>query len=153
MMLKLQRYDIIIKYKKGKEMYLADALSRILPLMETTVTEDDCEEAYGVQRVNKIFKEIADVNQLDLDLNDELIKEIKNETTVDPVMKKLKQACLEGWPHKKTWMDIDVTPFWKHQEQIVTANGIIFRGSRIIVPVKLRKDMINKIHNGHMGIE
>lgn len=39
MNLRLQRYDLDVRYKKGKELYLADTLSRHFPKLTETTRE------------------------------------------------------------------------------------------------------------------
>ncbi|KAK7885968.1 hypothetical protein WMY93_025589 [Mugilogobius chulae] len=43
--------------------------------------------------------------------------------------------------------------YWNHRDEISEAEGIMFKGEKIIVPQSLRQDMLDRIHAGHMGVE
>ncbi|KAL5020231.1 hypothetical protein ScPMuIL_003123 [Solemya velum] len=61
MLLRLQRYRLEVKYKKGTEMYIADMLSRAyLPLKSVKEATNDCEifEVQQQERSRKSFEEI-----------------------------------------------------------------------------------------------
>ena len=36
--------------------------------------------------------------------------------------------------------------------ELGVANGLLLRGSRLVIPPNLRSDILNKIHMGHQGI-
>ena len=40
-----------------------------------------------------------------------------------------------------------------HREEPPLINGIIFKGERIIVPEKIQKEFLAKLHQTHLGIE
>ena len=48
MLLRLQRYDVHITYKKGAEMYLADALSRAYPKNSTPLATPPSEFCHAM---------------------------------------------------------------------------------------------------------
>ena len=83
MMLRIQKYDVEIKYVPGKNVPLADALSRINPLPGDTIKGLD-----------------VSVHELHLHLNatPTRINEIKEETTKDEVLLSLRAIITQGWP-------------------------------------------------------
>ena len=58
------------------------------------------------------------------------------------------QFCREGWPHhSKLKGNIKVyKPVASYQYKV------LLRGSRIVIPPALRKDILVKLHTGHLGI-
>ena len=36
--------------------------------------------------------------------------------------------------------------------EISVENGLLMRGCRIVIPSELQQEMLNKIHDGHLGI-
>ena len=42
--------------------------------------------------------------------------------------------------------------YWDVRDELSELNGIL-RGERILIPTYMRKDMLEKVHRGHMGIE
>lgn len=37
--------------------------------------------------------------------------------------------------------------------ELSVVGGIVFKGSKFVIPVALRKEMLGKIHKGHLGEE
>ena len=78
MMLKLQPYDFTIVYKPGREMALADAVSRLHPAPGPTINFDTT--IYTVQ------------------FSHARLTQLKQETACDPVLRSLSGTILLGWP-------------------------------------------------------
>ncbi|XP_014668315.1 PREDICTED: uncharacterized protein K02A2.6-like [Priapulus caudatus] len=83
MMLRVQKYDVEIKYVPGKDIPLADALSRISPCPGDTVQGLD-----------------VSVHELHLHLNASptRIEQIKDATSKDDVLHSLRSLITQGWP-------------------------------------------------------
>ena len=62
-------------------------------------------------------------------------------------------AVLEGWPKTLDEVPAEVKPYFQVRDEITAHNGLLFKGERLIVPAKLRKEMMEKIHSSHLGIE
>ena len=86
MLLQLQKYDIRLQYTLGKEMYIADTLSR----------------AYLKDLPNDNESDIEGVNMLsDLPISEQRISEIQQHTLNDEHMQELKEVIQNGWPNRK----------------------------------------------------
>jgi transposase InsO family protein len=48
---------------------------------------------------------------------------------------------------------LSVLPYWNIRDELSVIDGIILKGDRIVVPLAMRKEMLQRIHHGHMGIE
>lgn len=154
MILALQRYDITVVFKKGKDMHIADILSRSHLAEKTVETQEKREQIYSVEEKEKIFKEIECINVVqEIELEDENIKQIKKHTKDDHQMQTLYKMSSEGWPNNKENVPAELSQFWQHRHEIVTGNGLVFKGDRIIIPKALRQQMMEKLHYGHPGIE
>jgi transposase InsO family protein len=81
------------------------------------------------------------------------LDELKRETAKDENLQKLKLFIREGWPNDKKTIPDAVKPYLTHLDEISEAEGIMLRGSRIIVPTSMRREMKSRIHEGHLGIE
>ena len=133
MLLRLQRYDYEMVYRPGKEMVLADSLSRL--------------------------PSTADHTEIDLNTQVCLIQfsnprldEIRNETKKDEVLSQILQYVLEGFPEHKHQMLPETRTFWNFRDQITIDNGILLNGHRVIIPASLKKSFLNDIHAGHLGV-
>ena len=139
MLLRLQRYDIDLRYKPGKELYSADTLSRAhLP-----TTGDDDEDL-------ALYVHSATAN---LPVSDGKLAELRQETASDSAMIELAKIIQEGWPNHKQKVPKQVREYWTFRDELVVIDGLILKGETIIVPQALRKDVLAQIHEGHLGIE
>lgn len=142
MLIRLQKYDVHLLYCPGKYMYIADTLSRAVDKSEGAESLMDKEiDAY----VNLI------VASLPVSLARQ--EQIRNETETDVTMKALQDIILKGWPAEKNACPLSIHDYWMYRSDLTVVNGIIYKGNRIVIPARLRKTMLCKIHEGHLGEE
>ena len=133
MLIYLQKYE----FTPGNTIPVADTLSRAsLPV----VTE---------------FKFDYQVHLLlsSLPVSDNKLNEIRLATAEDKVLQKVKEYVENGWPENKRAPPVEVIPYFQYRDELTIMQGLIFKGERIIILSVLRKEMIEKIHQGHLGIE
>ena len=135
MLLRLQPYDCIIKYKPGKEMVIANTLSRLSP------REGD--EIPGMQVKIHHLVEFSPVE----------LQQIKDETAKDRTLQILSEQVMQGWPDSIKKTQQEIKPYWNNRDDISIQEGVILLGSRIIVPKLLRQKIMQEIHSGHQGME
>ena len=60
-------------------------------------------------------------------------------------------SCQDGWPSKP---DIPqaLRPFYSVAGELSTQDGLLMRGSRIVIPTVMRKEVLVQLHAGHQGI-
>ena len=109
MILRLLHYAIDVQYKKGKEMYLSDMLSRS-PL---TVTER-CE-----------FNHINAVSELSI--SKERLDDLKKATTSDGTMNNLKKMINDGWPERKSNVPEELKVFFNYRDELNISDEIVFK--------------------------
>ena len=63
------------------------------------------------------------------------------------------ELIFTGWPDDKSKVPSEVRPYTKYHDELAVQDGVIFKGSRIIVPTMLRRKMIQKVHEGHLRAE
>ncbi|XP_061178395.1 uncharacterized protein K02A2.6-like [Saccostrea echinata] len=68
-------------------------------------------------------------------------------------MNALQKVILEGWPEDITECNYFVKKYWNFKEELSLYNGIVTKGRRLVIPLKLRSDILNQLHYGHMGVE
>jgi len=91
-MLQLQKYNIQLVFKPGREMYLADTLSRAY--VEVGETETISEE---IEAINMIK---------DLAITEQQLTEIQQHTESDTKPQTLKDIIQSGWPEMKSDMAV-----------------------------------------------
>ena len=83
MLLRLQPYDVVIKYKPGKQMDLAVALSRLL-----------AEEKCAIPDMN------VEIHQVCPQFSTNILERIRTKTGAHPELVTLKEEAYLGWPSK-----------------------------------------------------
>ena len=137
--LRLLRYCYEIIHIPGKHLAIADALSRAP--FETASNQE-------------LTEEVAAYVQLivsSLPASDAKLAEIATNLTRDPACHFLIQYCTVGWPEKSKLPE-PCFPYWQHRFEISLQNGLLLKGKRLIIPMNMRKEMIDKLHEGHQGI-
>ncbi|XP_036340441.1 uncharacterized protein K02A2.6-like [Rhagoletis pomonella] len=131
MILELQKYNFTIKYKKGAEIYVADTLSR---------APEDCHSQSCVE-IYKIDKEFRQLNNIN-DIEDKPI------STKDNVMQILIKTIKDGWTEDKSKVNDNIKQYWKVRDELITNNNLLFKGNRLVVPPQMRREILNKPHQG-----
>ena len=44
-------------------------------------------------------------------------------------------------------------PYWNYREELSVQNGIIYKGTQVLVPQSMHREMLRKIHANHFGAE
>lgn len=135
MMLRIQKYDLRVKYSPGETLHIADTLSR------AALRNDESEDDFEVHILEN--KPITCEN----------VERFQSETAKDEILGKLMKTVINGWPESKQKLDSDLSPYWNIRDDINIYDGLLFKGERIITPLSLGPEMLKRIHLSHMGIE
>ena len=139
MLLRLQKYSLHVKYKKGKEMHLADTLSRAY-LPEVNVCD--------------FTRELEEIDHRSwLPVTEERWQQLKNAAADDPVQQRLRQTILRGWPVNKAEVPECVRPYFDVRDELTVQDELIFKGQLLVVPTVMRKELMASTHATHIGIE
>ena len=111
MRMRLQNYDITLKYTKGTDMHFADTLSRahtmkILPnnLFDDTIS-------------------VAAISHMDADV-ERIIRETKKDETLQEVI----AYTRNGWPVTQDAMREDVKPYYTFREEFSIYQSMLMKG-------------------------
>ena len=141
MLLKLQKYDLEVKYTKGKELYVADTLSRAY--LTIPPTDNDIEDLeFAVHALVR-----------DLPVSDAKLSQLQSATEHDEQLQKLHHYISSGWPTNISNVPIALRSFWKLRHELHSANKLVLLNSRFVIPISMRSFLLKCIHQGHMGIE
>ena len=141
-MMRLQRYKIKVVYKKGSTMYLADTLSRAtLP-----TTNESKETNFEIFRLD-----LEDDKPVNEGITSETLKKVKAETLKDTAMNDLAKVIISGWPESKCQLPQSACPYWTFKDEMTVQDGLIYKGTQVVIPPGMRGDMLKKIHVAHLG--
>ena len=136
MLLRLQGYDMSIKYVPQKYVGVADALSRLSP-----------EEKYPIKDMDITVHEVCP------QFTPSIIQRIRTATQEDPELNALKETTFTGWPDDIKNVPMLCKPYWTYREEITIDDGILMKGSRIIIPKSMQPEILTKLHTSHLGTE
>ncbi|XP_047037910.1 uncharacterized protein K02A2.6-like isoform X1 [Helicoverpa zea] len=140
MMLTLQKYDLKVIHVPGKQMFISDTLSRAA-LKDYYTPENEAEITC---HVNLMYSNLA--------VTKDYSTKLSQHTNKDESLQLLKKYYYEGWPKSKSKVSQLVKPYWNIQAEIHVVKDLLFKGSKLIVPQSMYKEMLDKIHEGHQGI-
>jgi len=145
MRLRLQKYDIKVRYVPGiaKFLYIADALSRACG--ESHIPNDNDMHQDMEYFIHSVVS--------NLPISDVKLKELQEFNSDDPTMQMLHTYPMEGWPHHKCDVPPPLKSFWNVPNDIHVIDGILLKDNRLVIPFAWRKDILQKLHLSHCGIE
>ena len=135
-----------VVYKKGRDIPVADALSRVTPMDP----EDNIK--LPIIAVNMITKLVL-MSTFAQDNFSRKLDRIRKSTSQDDQLTRLSRYINTGFPCEKKNLPRDLQDYWNYRDTLSIENGLITCGSRIIVPHEMRAEMMQYIHEGHQGKE
>ena len=134
LLLRAKTYKHTIVYKAGKDIPLADALSR------APVDRPREEEVTAVHAVT--FSKIKPSR----------LEDVRKATAGDNTLMELGKTILVGWPDTRSETPEVLLPYFGYRDELTIQDGVLYRGDRVIIPDSLRREMKTKVHAGHLGI-
>ena len=135
MRMRLQNYDLSVIHRSGKNMHIADALSR----------------AHSVDTDPKnLFGDTLDVASVQI--SPQKLEEFRIATGNDTSLAKVIKATMDGWPNDIKESPPEIRAYYTYREEITYYEGILYKGDKLIVPQSLQSQMLSRIHEAHLGI-
>ena len=138
LLMRLQRFNPDVIHVPGKSLVIADALSRH-PLPHTNsdeaATEDITEHVEAIQALWPVSASRLDV--------------IKAATIADEELMQVHQFIKFGWPQHIPGEAEKYAPF---KAELSAVDGLLVYRDRIVIPAKLRSDMLDRLHESHQGV-
>ena len=139
--LRMMRYRFTISHVPGKDLIVADMLSRAPTSTPTSADQQFHHE--GNAFINMVIQ--------GLPASDRQLETIKEQQEQDEVCQQIKAYCEKGWPDRQA-LPGAVKPYYPVSAEISIEGGLLMRGSRIIIPASMRRSILDKVHTGHQGI-
>ena len=133
MFLRVQPYDFVLRYKPGKQMMLADAMSR-QPSSESTQIDLDIQVSF-------------------VQFSTQKLQSIREATQADDELCALRAVIVDGWPESQRHLAAPLRPYWSCRDELAVEDGLIMKGDRLVIPLSLQAEVLSKLHEAHQGIE
>lgn len=140
--LQLAMYDYELEYRPGSQISHADALSR-LPVQVPEFQVPNPPEVLMLEEPRKVLM---------LQESSSLLMEpvaIARETEVDPVLSSVVQFVKQGWQGKCA---PELQPYYVRRDELSVHKDCLLWGNRVVIPLKLRPDMMTILHANHDGV-
>ena len=153
LLLKIQDFQFSATWRKGKDHFIADALSRF-PVGNPS-DEDEFGEVESSSGACISLLSISDQHGIDDDglqiLPDMKHQHLREVASEDPEYKSLLIAIEDGFPHDSQDLPNALRPYWKIRDQLSAEDGLALKGHCIIIPRSLRGSVLKDLHSSHQG--
>ncbi|XP_055843088.1 uncharacterized protein K02A2.6-like [Episyrphus balteatus] len=129
-----------IFYTPGKDLIAADALSRS-PVVSSNQSQESEED------LSTFVKAIISV----IPATKTKIDEIKTAQQNDAILNEVKNYVQNGWPIKQKTSP-EARQFFNDRYSLAINDGMLMYANRLVIPHKMRNEMLTRIHEGHLGI-
>ena len=134
----LAAYSYDIEHRKAEEIPMADFLSRI-PYDKPAESRNGPDEAI-----------ICFLEQMET-LQPLSSRDLRRETSRDPVLSQVARYLHMGWPDQRSAMTKEMQPYANKKTELSLNNGCILWGGRVVIPNRLREKVLTELHQSHPG--
>ena len=134
--------DAMSRYPSGNKMptklYLEDDTTAIETCNSETLSIDEALTARHISTLNSI----ESVNW----------ERVRSSTLNDVDMKCLIEIIENGMPHEKEKLPKNLHAYHQYRNELYTVDNVILRKNRIVIPPKLRPEILRSLHSAHQGV-
>ena len=135
------RFNFSISHVPGKNLTIADTLSRA-PCSRSTNNDRLLQDETDVY---------LQVTIQALPATESRLEEITRRQKEDEVCRQIAKYCQRGWPCISK-IPQALKKFYPVAAELSVHKGLLLRGCRLVIPVSMQSDILNKLHVGHQGI-
>ena len=143
LLMRAMRYNPVVEYVPGKQLVIADALSR-KPLPHTP-QHDDIELSDDVAAY-------VDVIERGWPATTDRLARIRDETARDATMTTLMNLVQNGWPRHERAIPHCMRDYYRERGLLSVTDGVIVYKLQIVIPPNMRADILDRLHETHQGI-
>ena len=88
-----------------------------------------------------------------LNTSDEKCVSLAGETDKDGILVTLKNMIIKGWPDMRDNCPQNLRKFGTYWDELSILDGLVLKGVRIVIPKQCKAQVLEKLHEGHFGIE
>lgn len=140
--MRLMRYSYFVTHVAGKSLTTADTLSRA-PLGDGGTGRDK----ELMEDTNIYVDSIMD----NLPASSSYLHDLREQLGNDSVCTQVMQYCVQGWPDRSR-LEGPVRHYWAERAVLSVHDGLLLRGTRLVIPSTMRNSVLEKIHEGHQGV-
>ena len=85
-------------------------------------------------------------------MRDARLAEIRGKTPKDVNLQAAMQHTINGWPENKVDVQLAARDLFVLRNELSVRDGLLIRGDIIVFPFSMRGEILERIHEGHLGI-
>ena len=129
-------YTFMVRYIPGMTNQLADCLSCL----------GDQKDAIKLAKlqINQITKQLP--------ARCDSLQQLRLATQADDELAILKHTIMQGWPKTIKQIPPELQPYWTFREELTIEDGLILKGTIIVIHSKQCQVILKQIQEGHLGL-
>ena len=113
----------------------------------------DCLSQLGGQKVTiKLPKLHLYQITKQLSIRSDSLNQLRLATQKDDECVLLKHTITQGWPCTIKEVPNVLQPYWTFHKELTVEDGLVLKGTRIVIPNKKHEAVLQLIHEGHLGL-
>lgn len=154
MRMKLCAYSFTARWQSGKSHFISDALSRA-PSQDPTAEDDDVvtEEDPLHATVEATLRAVCEEGTQLAPLQDQTLAKVRAAASRDAEYAALRDVIITGFPEHRKDMESMLLPYWGVRSMLTVDDDLIVYGARLLIPCSLRRETLERLHDGHQGVE
>ena len=80
------------------------------------------------------------------------LQQLRVATQADDELAILKHTIMQGWPKNIKQVPPELQSYWTFREELTIEDGLILKGTRIVIPHKQQQAILKQLHEGHLGL-
>ena len=129
-------YNFTIRYIPGTRNQLADCLSQL----------GNQQDAIKLPKLH-----VYHISH-QLPARSDSLQAIRQATQTDDELALLKHTIMTGWPTNIREIPQILHPYWTFREELTIDDGLVLKGTHIVIPTTKREAILRQIHNSHLGL-
>ena len=149
-----------VVYVPGKQIPLADTLSRIFVKTEPKQPKNDLEDSVRVHEIlttSDLSEEVGVFEILHTAVTDTRIEKDRAAMQHDQSMQVLICTIQAGWPNERRRCPKQIQDFWNIRDELAIVDDesspLVIKGHRIVISFEQREEILQQLHIWHFGIE
>ena len=158
MLLRLRMYELDVKYVGANSVKpLQSIFSKPISLAPPRLLSRYFILADTLSRLikpnkDKIIPDLDVTIAQILNIRPTRLQTMQAETKVDRSLTNLIECINNGWPKNMYDVPLDIQPYWCFRDELALLDGLVMKGSRVVIPKSLIADTLSRLHDGHQGM-
>ena len=151
---KLGAFSFTARWQKGSLHSIPDALSRA-PVQDPA--EEEASELCHTDPLHVMVVSALETTGEDgtllAPLRDQTLEKVHAASLRDTEYNSLREVIMKGFPEHHHDLQHELRPFWGVRSMLAVDDDFIVYGPRLLIPHSLRRETLQRLHDGHQGME